>query len=194
MQHTGFQRGETFYRASGPWLCTDVGARTVVAIALPVDTRGAPVGPPYASPERVFCEADFAACWPTKAALQAAVGSDAEVASLKREVPVFCAIEQLPVEIATLFVTASRAYQRVVCLHEGQRVAALVPIEDYESLEYQDFACEQRMLRKLEELEPQLDQGSVSGEEIQAECQRVRAIWRDVAETYRAAFIRLGDR
>ncbi|MBL6454588.1 hypothetical protein JMJ55_04575 [Belnapia sp. T6] len=83
MKHSEFVVGQAFTTGHGLWRCTDVGARTVVAIRIDaaeivsvlggketasvVDPRRDPSwlkGPPYALAETVFDEYDFAALRP----------------------------------------------------------------------------------------------------------------------------------
>lgn len=96
MRHEDFTIGETFWATSGPYRCTDVGTRTIVAVRLPrwpttivqhesvgderrsttvvVDDPSWLNGPPYAVVEVVFDEDDLADCYRTEADLRAAQG------------------------------------------------------------------------------------------------------------------------
>ena len=62
-QYTDFEIGLEFECGRQRWCCTDVGTRTVIAIALehPEDPSGYK-GPPYAVAEAVFDEYDISAC------------------------------------------------------------------------------------------------------------------------------------
>ena len=76
MLHSDFKIGLEFETDVGRWRCTDVGARTVVAIlidrpghllsmVMPKRTDASWFnGPPYAVPEQVFDENDLPACRP----------------------------------------------------------------------------------------------------------------------------------
>ena len=86
MKHSDFAIGKTFHTVTGPWRCTDIGSRAVVAISLkprtmvsctvgedgtltkehylsddPVDLEG----PPYGLVEVVFDEFDMQGCYTT---------------------------------------------------------------------------------------------------------------------------------
>jgi hypothetical protein len=94
MRHEDFTIGETFWATSGPYRCTDVGTRTIVAVHLGPTTivqqesvgderRSTTVvvddpswlnGPPYAVLEVVFDEDDLADCYRTEADLRADQG------------------------------------------------------------------------------------------------------------------------
>jgi len=94
MQHGDLTIGETFWTTAGPYRCTDVGTRTIVAIHLGprVIVQQESVGdehrartvvvddpswlndPPYAVVEVVFDEDDVADCYRTEADLRAAQG------------------------------------------------------------------------------------------------------------------------
>lgn len=67
MQHQAFQIGLEFECGGRRWRCTDVGTRTVIAIALesPEDPSWYN-GPPYAVAEAVFDEYDIEACKPVE--------------------------------------------------------------------------------------------------------------------------------
>jgi len=67
MQHTEFEIGLEFECGGQRWRCTDVGTRTVIAIALeyPEDPSWYN-GPPYAVAETVFDEYDMKACKPVE--------------------------------------------------------------------------------------------------------------------------------
>jgi hypothetical protein len=65
MNHSDFKVGCDFYTAVGRWRCTDIGARTVIAIRTDFTPTPDPSwlnGPPYAVAERVFDEHDLPAC------------------------------------------------------------------------------------------------------------------------------------
>ena len=92
MRHEDFTIGETFWATAGPYRCTDVGTRTIVAVRLGPrvivqqesvgdERRAATVvvddpswlnGPPYAVAEVVFDEDDLADCYRTEAEIRAA--------------------------------------------------------------------------------------------------------------------------
>jgi len=88
MEHSDFTIGMTFFTATGPWRCTDIGTRVIVAIVLkprnmvrctlgvagtllkesfisddPRDLEG----PPYGVVEIVFDEADLDGCYTNQA-------------------------------------------------------------------------------------------------------------------------------
>ena len=67
MQHTDFEIGFEFECGGRRWRCTDIGTRTVIAIALeyPEDPSWYN-GPPYAVAETVFDEYDMKACKPVE--------------------------------------------------------------------------------------------------------------------------------
>lgn len=72
MKHEEFRLGESFWTPSGEWRCTDVGRRTIVAIQLETNLEPSWFkGPPYAVPEVVFDEYDFAVCYPSEEAMLA---------------------------------------------------------------------------------------------------------------------------
>ena len=74
MQHDEFRIGERFWTAAGEFQCTDVGTRTIIAVAIDAQVLGDPSGvngPPYATAELVFDEYDLEACYPTVAARDA---------------------------------------------------------------------------------------------------------------------------
>ncbi len=63
MQHTDFEIGLEFECGGQRWRCTDVGTRTVIAIALEhSEDQSWYNGPPYAVAEAVFDEYDIKAC------------------------------------------------------------------------------------------------------------------------------------
>lgn len=67
MQHSDFKIGEEFFCGDRRWRCTDVGTRTIVAIALEHnDDPSWEYGPPYAIAELVFDENDLEACIPVE--------------------------------------------------------------------------------------------------------------------------------
>lgn len=67
MRHEAFQIGLEFECGGQRWRCTDLGTRTVIAIALehPEDPSWYN-GPPYAVAETVFDEDDLEACKPVE--------------------------------------------------------------------------------------------------------------------------------
>jgi len=65
MKYKDFVIGKCFYTATGKWLCTDIGTRTVIAIKSTKD-KDWMNGPPYAVVEEVFNEYDFGGCRKTK--------------------------------------------------------------------------------------------------------------------------------
>jgi len=58
--HSDFRIGTEFYTEAGPWRCTDVGTRTIVAVKI-TDGYPSPQDPPPFSnaAEMVFDEYDF---------------------------------------------------------------------------------------------------------------------------------------
>ena len=63
MNHSDFKRNLDFLSAGGfPYRCTDVGERTITAIALKGSSPAWLEGPPYAVKEEVFDELDMANC------------------------------------------------------------------------------------------------------------------------------------
>jgi hypothetical protein len=92
MRHEEVTIGETFWTATGPCRCTDVGTRTIVAVQMGPraivqqesvgdDHRSTTVvvddpswlnGPPYAVVEVVFDEDDLAGCYRTEAEMRGA--------------------------------------------------------------------------------------------------------------------------
>ncbi|NJO93763.1 MAG: hypothetical protein HC820_04315 [Hydrococcus sp. RM1_1_31] len=62
MQHSDFSIGKEFFCGQRRWRCTDVGTRTIVAIALDHDDPSWYNGPPYAVAEVVFDEYAFEGC------------------------------------------------------------------------------------------------------------------------------------
>jgi hypothetical protein len=69
MQHKDFRVGMEFLCGGGRWRCTDVGRRTVIAIALDRDNDPSWYnGPPYAVAEIVFDEDDLKGCEPAAGA------------------------------------------------------------------------------------------------------------------------------
>jgi hypothetical protein len=65
MTHDEFHIGETFWTAAGQFKRTDVGTRTIVAVAIGAKEIADPSwlnGPPYAVAELVFDEDDLEAC------------------------------------------------------------------------------------------------------------------------------------
>ena len=95
MRHGDFTIGETFWATAGPYRCTDVGTRTIVAVHLgpivivqqesvgdehrsrtvAVDDPSWLNGPPYAVVEMVFDEDDLEGCYRTEAEMRASHGS-----------------------------------------------------------------------------------------------------------------------
>jgi hypothetical protein len=59
MRHDECHIGLEFYTATTRWRCTDMGTRTIVAIALDAPAESWYNGPPYAVREIVFDEDDF---------------------------------------------------------------------------------------------------------------------------------------
>ncbi|AKM30433.1 hypothetical protein AB870_10425 [Pandoraea faecigallinarum] len=81
MNHTDFYIGLTFMDCTGWWRCTDVGARTILAIRLDHDDPHWYEGPPYIVKEEVFDEDDISRCHLTveesiRAAVHAADNSE----------------------------------------------------------------------------------------------------------------------
>ncbi|TXD05189.1 hypothetical protein FTI75_07825 [Burkholderia pseudomallei] len=62
MNRTDFYIGLTFMDCTGWWRCTDVGARTILAIRLDHDDPHWYEGPPYIVKEEVFDEDDISRC------------------------------------------------------------------------------------------------------------------------------------
>ena len=62
MTHSEFAIGETFWTATGEWLCTDIGTRTILAIHLNKSDESWYVGPPYGVVEHSFDESDIGCC------------------------------------------------------------------------------------------------------------------------------------
>ena len=68
MNHSDFTIDGEFVTATGTWRCTDIGARTIVAIKISgYDDPSWFNGPPYAVAEVVFDEDDREGCWPDQA-------------------------------------------------------------------------------------------------------------------------------
>jgi len=63
LQFQDYQINEVFYTNSGKWKCTDIGSRTIVAIALNQVDENNYKGPPYSVEEVVFDEYDFEGCY-----------------------------------------------------------------------------------------------------------------------------------
>ena len=94
MRPEDFTIGETFWATAGPYRCTDVGTRTIVAVHIGpraivqqesvgdehratrvvVDDPSWLNGPPYAVVEVVFDEDDLAGCYRTEAEMRTAQG------------------------------------------------------------------------------------------------------------------------
>lgn len=69
MKHSDFAIGREFLTATGTWRCTDIGARTIIAIKVSGRSDAAWFsGPPYAVAETVFDAQDWEGCWPNDAA------------------------------------------------------------------------------------------------------------------------------
>ena len=64
MKHTDFAIGTEFFTATGPWRCTAVGRRVIVAIAVTPGREEGRWGPPYVVQEVVFAENDPEGCSP----------------------------------------------------------------------------------------------------------------------------------
>jgi hypothetical protein len=60
VEHAECHIGLEFYTANRRWRCTDMGTRTIIAIALDAADESWYHGPPYAVSEVVFDEDDFA--------------------------------------------------------------------------------------------------------------------------------------
>lgn len=75
MEHTDFSIGLEFLGPAGfRWRCTDVGARTIVAVQLDHDDPHWYEGPPYIAEEVVFDEQEIERCHLTESdALKAAI-------------------------------------------------------------------------------------------------------------------------
>ena len=91
MRHEEFTIGEAFWTTTGPYRCTDVGTRTIVAVQMGprpivhheslgdehlattvvVDDPSWLNGPPYAVAETVFDEDDLDGCYRTEAEMRA---------------------------------------------------------------------------------------------------------------------------
>jgi hypothetical protein len=65
MEHHDFKIGTEFTTETGPWRCTDVGTRTIIAIKIS-DCEDTSLfnGPPYAVVEHIFDEYDLPGCHP----------------------------------------------------------------------------------------------------------------------------------
>lgn len=57
-----FKIGEDFYTATGRWMCTDIGTRTIVAIKHDGKDPSWRIGPGYAVEEVVFDYFDMQGC------------------------------------------------------------------------------------------------------------------------------------
>ena len=64
MKHPDFAIGTTFFTATGPWRCTAVGRRVIVAIPVTPGREEGRWGPPYVVQEVVFAENDLEGCSP----------------------------------------------------------------------------------------------------------------------------------
>lgn len=73
MKHRQFRIGGVFYTATGAWVCTDVGTRTVVAVRK-ASLDAHPNGPPYSIAETAFDEYDLDGCFATEAKAKTAFG------------------------------------------------------------------------------------------------------------------------
>ena len=62
MRLIDFTIGTEFFTSAGRWRCTDVGSRTVIAIALDRTDESWYRGPPFAVSEVVFDEYDVEGC------------------------------------------------------------------------------------------------------------------------------------
>jgi hypothetical protein len=63
LKHNEFRIGSTFKSGIRTWRCTDIGSRTIIAIALDHDEDTSWYnGPPYAIVECVFDEYDMPGC------------------------------------------------------------------------------------------------------------------------------------
>ena len=75
MRHEQFRIGRSFYTATGAWVCTYVGTRTIVAVKKArLDEH--PDGPPYSIAEASFDEYDLDGCVKTKAQAKDQLGFD----------------------------------------------------------------------------------------------------------------------
>lgn len=63
MRFEDFNIGAPFFTATGTWVCTDVGSRTIVAIKVDEHDISWLSGPPYMVAETVFDENDQEGCW-----------------------------------------------------------------------------------------------------------------------------------
>ena len=63
MRLQDFDIGAPFFTATGIWVCTDKGARTICAIKVDEHDISWLSGPPYMVAETVFDENDQEACW-----------------------------------------------------------------------------------------------------------------------------------
>jgi hypothetical protein len=63
MKHADFKIGKVFYTDQGPWVCTDIGTRVIIAVEKKYADKW-PNGPPYEVMELVFDEYDFEVCTP----------------------------------------------------------------------------------------------------------------------------------
>jgi hypothetical protein len=75
MRHSQFKIGMDFHTAAGPWRCTDIGTRVVVAVKLDAPDESWYAGPPYAIAEHVFDENDLAGCSTSSALGETAANS-----------------------------------------------------------------------------------------------------------------------
>ena len=62
MNSNEFKIGENFFTATGEWICTDVGTRTVIAIRKEEFDKAILKTPPYDCVEFLFDENDLAGC------------------------------------------------------------------------------------------------------------------------------------
>lgn len=70
LEHFEFRIGQEFWTASGPWICTDIGTRTIVAVSVYEDDGDSIVG----REEIVFDCDDWPGCCPSVEAFGAEFG------------------------------------------------------------------------------------------------------------------------
>jgi hypothetical protein len=125
MEFEEFDIGIPFFTATGTWVCTDKGTRTIVAIKVDEHDVSWLSGPPYLVAETVFDENDMPGCWLDDAQLLNVrlrqVNEDPETL-----IPADVVLEGMKLRCSAE--SGSYPYQRLLRLPRGQGGRLLHPV------------------------------------------------------------------
>lgn len=125
MEFEEFDIGAPFFTATGTWVCTDKGSRTVIAVKVDEHDISWLSGPPYLVAETVFDENDLPGCWLDDAQAWNARLKEAQEPA-EALIPVAIVLEGMRLRCSPE--STSYPYQRLLRLPRGREGQLLHPV------------------------------------------------------------------